>query len=89
MFSLKMNNIKSDTLKHICLAIVRNKKAIPYFLTLNDEPTWPYHRFHIEVDSNPKPLAFPLYFDPPICETINEASIFDDILREKVDIAIK
>jgi hypothetical protein len=88
-FRLTSNNLKSETLKQVCIALQRSKKAkIRYFLTLDSESKWSYHQFRIEVFDNPHPLPFPLYFDPPLCVTIHETSIFDDFHKERLDIAI-
>jgi len=89
VFSLKVSNLRSEALRNICCVLTKAEKSMPYFLTLNGEPTWPYHRFLIEVDSNSVPTAFPLYFDPPICSTIHETSIYDDRFKERLDIAAK
>ena len=89
MFSLNVSNLRSEALRHICCVLTKAEKPVPYFLTLNGEPTWPYHRFLIDVDSNPASTAFPLYFHPPICSTIHETSIYDDKYKERLDIAAK
>jgi hypothetical protein len=89
MFSLTAGTLKSDTLKSICHVLTRNVNPVHYFLTLNSEPIWPYHRFYIEVDSNSVPTVFPVYFQPPICSTLHETSIYDDKYRERLDIAAR
>lgn len=87
MFGLNVNNLKSDTLKQICSVL--SKKNIPYVILINEEPAWPYHRFLIEVWSHSR-RPFPIYdFDHPLCSTEHETSIFDDIHRERIDIAAK
>jgi hypothetical protein len=89
VFSLNVSNLRSDALRSICRVLAKAEKSVPYFLTLNGEATWPYHRFLIEVDSNSAPTAFPLHFHPPICSTIHETSIYDDKYKERLDIAAK
>jgi hypothetical protein len=85
----EQSNLRSEVLRSICRILAKAEKSAPYFLTPNGEPIWPYHRFLIEVDSNPAPIAFPLFFDPPICSTIHEISIYNDKYRERLDIVAK
>lgn len=89
MFSLNVGSLRSEALKDICRVLAKAEEPVPCFLTLNGEATWPYHRFLIEVDSNSAPIAFPLYFHPPVCSTMHETSIFDDKYKERLDIAVK
>jgi hypothetical protein len=88
LLSLTVNNVKSETLKQIHYLLKR--KNIPHVMIVNPDQVWPYHRYLIDVFSDEHPSIFPMYYlNHAICTTKYETIIYDNVFRERLDIAVK
>jgi hypothetical protein len=78
---------KSKKLKELCTCLLAQK--IPFYFSRNNWSRNSRYQYYIISSQYTEPYNFPVFLNPPLTKASGQTTIYDEDMRERIDVPLK